>query len=200
MKDITYVILSPEEINPEQYEGLTYVNHVKKFDNSGCLHRERLAAIEKVQTPFFTYLDSDDPVPTGVRAPKEAGILYGTDFVRTHHIDGSIEETVRLPMPFTWLRGINNHLMIHKAICHTEWSKQISSELPEGVYNTELLLFSILAKWKGYEIDQSFIYTWEQRKTGCHNWPDVIEGIRNSTKWLFSNGHMTIKKLNELYG
>ena len=57
---ITALILSPTLTNVKTHEGITNVIHVSKFDTLQDLHKQRLASIKKVTTPYFICMDSDD--------------------------------------------------------------------------------------------------------------------------------------------
>ena len=191
---ITYVILSPEPVSGDNYRSIHYLNHVSKVSDHIQFHIERMSAVRKVSTPYFTFLDSDDPIPQGVRAPKNAGILYGTEvFCKS---DGT--QTTKEPRPFNWMASIQSQFHIHKAVCNTQYAKCIIDLLPYGLYNTEVMVFSLLALWKGHEIDKDFIYEWNIHDGGIHHWRDAKRAVRNSTRWLFDNKRIVMEKLNQI--
>lgn len=195
MKTFTYVVLSPEPSEAPAFlpDDVIWYNHVSKFNDHKGLHKARLDSLRGITTPYWIYVDSDDPLPDGVREPNGSAILYGQE--KRHLLFKNC--VVHMPTrPFSWLRHIKEPHVIHKAICNTYYAQKVIEYLPqEGAYLTEALIFTLLSQWRGSEIDKNFNYNWNVREGGCHTWPDVHEAVINTSKWLIENGKNTLKEL-----
>lgn len=195
MKNISYVVLSPEPSEAPEFLPLNieWINYVDKFSDHKGLHKARLEAIKRVNTPYWIYVDSDDPLPEGVKEPDNSFIMYGTE-IRHHLI--TLVKNIYIPQKFNWLRFIERPNLIHKAVCSTAATKKIIPYLPqEGAYLTEALIFALLAQIKEPDIHIDFKYNWNVFGNTCHTWPDVNEAIANTSHWLKVHGKNTVKQL-----
>lgn len=195
-KDITYIVLSPEPVNAPQDlpENIHWLNHVSIFSDHSGFYKARLDALRKVTTPWWIFVDSDDPLPIGVRIPtSQTGILIGDEL---QYIQKDQTEKRSRNYKLSWLNQINNILCLHRAVCNTQATKKLLAYLPtEGLYLPEPLIFIMLGHWQGIEYDASFCYKWNVYSDSLHSKPDVKQAVYNSQNWLLHNGKRVLREL-----
>ena len=150
--DVSVVVLSRQPVHIEA--PWPVVSVVSDFGGRvDALHAARLASLERVQTPYFCWVDDDDPLPDALPVPA-SGLMYG---VEHRYAAGQLMRRVE---PHAWSRSAHlaSPTLIHKAVCATAPARELAARLPRGEYYTELLLYYGLAKHHGWEIDRRFAY------------------------------------------
>ena len=156
------------------------VNHVSDFGGlASALHVARLASLALVRTPFFCWVDVDDPLPEVLPAPQR-GLLYGVEEI----YNSGNRMTRVLPRAWSRVGHLTNPRLIHKAVCSTEAALDVAALLPQGEYYTELLLYYGIAKRHGWEIDERFVYHYETARSEMAG--KVAAAIGNSMALLLS--------------
>ena len=179
----TVVTLSAAPLAREMPPGWGYLNHVAAFGAEAPLadcHAARLASIERVATEWFCWVDDDDPVPGHIPLPAPGvGVLYGVEHI---HARGGCVDT-REPQTWDAQAHLLNPFLIHKAICHTESARRVARCLPRrGEHLTEWLLYYLLARDVGWQIDRSFEPVWELTTGRLRH--QARRAIANSSLWL----------------
>lgn len=159
---LTIVTLSREPARPKAADVAT-LNWVSDFGGQpAALHAARMASIWSVQTPFFCWVDADDPVPATLPVPATAGLLYGTEQLL---LSGNVLTSVA-PQPWSRHAHLMEPRLIHKPIVRTAAAREAAALLPaEGEYYTELLLFFAIAKRHGVELRPDFVTQWEMGRS-----------------------------------
>ena len=178
----TVVTLSAAPLAREAPRGWDYLNQVAVFDADAPLadcHAARLASIERVTTEWFCWVDDDDPVPPHMPLPSAGvGVLYGVEHI---HVRGECVDT-REPQPWGAQAHLLSPFLIHKAICHTESARRLARQLPRGEQLTEWLLYYLLARDVGWQIDRAFEPAWELTTVRLRH--QARRAIANSSLWL----------------
>lgn len=161
-ESVTLVTLSRAPARAKATD-VPYLNWVSDFGGQpAALHAARMASINAVRTPFFCWVDVDDPAPASLPVPVDAGLLYGAE---EHLLSGNVMTTVR-PRPWSRAAHLLEPRLIHKAIVRTEAAREAAAVLPaDGEYYTELLLYYAIAKRRGAEVRPDFITQWEMGRS-----------------------------------
>lgn len=166
------------------------VNHVSQFDSAAALHHARMAAIQKVTTPAFVFVDDTDAFFGGSRVPE--GLAYGGETIYAVAAD-----TLEHVTPKAWSAA--EHLyqphLIHRAICNTAAAKKVLEYLPQGDYYTEWLLYYFVAANRGAEMVAGDFYHWAKETNGMHT--QVSTAIGNTSLWLLQNHRRVLAELKK---
>lgn len=108
---ITCISLSKEPLTRDMPSNMVYLNHVSTFSSSSTMNDQMLLAVSKVDTPYFFFCDSDDPIPKLMLYPQDKGIVYGDFYIQQNN---NLEVIKMGP----WSRGkhLHNPLLIHKPV------------------------------------------------------------------------------------
>ena len=125
LKDkLTFIVCSQKPYNfTKEFDGFTCINPLQTIS---CLHELHLVQcdviLNQVKTEYYIVHDDDDPFPTipNFEIEKDVGIVYGEnitikDGVEARHMNRKWREQTHRNFPN----------VVHKAICHTEYSKEI---------------------------------------------------------------------------
>lgn len=165
MKQVTVITLSakplPDRVVPDNCK---YLNHVSTFDSIAGLNTELLKAIGKVDTPFFTVQDDDDPIPRYIPTPPNGmGIVYGdaiwTDGDKKYRTKGG---------PWSAVRHQRHVHFIHKSVCNTQATLRISQEVHDLSIQFEFIFHYLLASLYGAQYDERYESVWIKKSTGMH--------------------------------
>lgn len=171
--------------------GVALVHHESRFSDSAGLHAARLAALSKVETECFIFVDDDDPFVTPIM--RTEGIVYGAERITTDHGQISRIEPVQ-----PW--SIDMHkaypFLIHRAVCNTKAAKSVCKLLPSGEYWTEHLLYFFLAAWKQPTEVEEVIYEWIPRPFGCNT--KSYQAMKNSQMFILKNEQLILNTLRAL--
>lgn len=190
MKNLSCVTLSPRpesrgDLPPE----VSYINHVSTFNNSAELHRQRLASLEAIQTPYWVWCDNDD----GWRWPNDISldnrVTYGYELKR--EVLGTINSVVE-PSPWSANLHMAQPRMMHKAICSTRETKLLLPLLPQGEYYTEHMVYWILANACGTRYLPQVTTEWNVKTSGMHVLAE--RSIVNTCIWLLTNRYKILKE------
>jgi len=188
--DVTAVILSASlQRARRSIDGVRVLTHVGRFGDAAGLLDARLAALQRVDTEWFFFLDDDDELPPDylrvLDLCKTAGtpIAY-TDEKIAHESGGFI---VRKSSDYSADKFIANRMLIHHlAVCRTEAALRASSVIPRGTYAVENLLFFEVAKGGATYIPEVG-YIWHRRNTGLSRHPSILIGMIQSATWAHRN-------------
>lgn len=173
---LTVLTLAATPIDP--WNGnFTHVQHISSFDDAAGLHNARLDSIGRVETPYFSWVDADDPLPT-FPDHVSAAVVYGP---HERYVHGGILTT---DQPRSWARNTHlcSPLLIHKAVCSTAAVRDVLPRVPRGEYYTELVLYFLLAHLHSWEISPGFVARWESAAGAMHT--KVRRAIGNSLQFL----------------
>lgn len=161
--------------------------HVSRFGGVEGLLNARLAAIEKVQTPWFFFLDDDDDLPEGIEgvldecARADQALAYTNEVIR----EGG-KDLLRQSAPYSQKAHLADFMLVHHlALCRTEDAKQAARTVPRGRYGFEPLFYWQLAK-RGAAYVPRTGYIWN-KGSGMHRRPDVRIGMVLSQVWAGRN-------------
>lgn len=172
-------------------QNTVWVEHVQTCSTLADLHEARIRALQKVKTPYWCFVDDDDPLP---QLPKEiplCTLLYGQESV--YDVNGNIERHTQGVL-YRWLQIAQNPLLIHKAIANTEYTQRLLPLLPKGTYLTEFMIFAVLSQIQP-RIDPSFHYHWWRRSNGVHQWPEIKIAIQQTREYLLQHGKSLVKSI-----
>ena len=184
MNFITCLTLSAKPHSFELPTGIAYVNHISQFSTAQELHKERLAAIMKVDTPTFFFQDDDDPLPNFYPDVFDKGLVYG-DFIKLESVMDLEPITRCREYDHRW--HLKNPEYLHKAFCNTGKAQKIVPQLPQGEYWTELLLYYFLGKEYGAVYDPKLIMPWKVSYQGMHT--KAHNSVVNSICWILDHSH-----------
>lgn len=164
-KDVTMIALSKTEYRHAQIpDNCEYLNHVSVFQNHEDAVVQMVAAVSKVETPFYFFCDDDDPAPKKVPIPKNGkGILYGDMYSQYGQ-----KVIKRNGSEWSADKHITNPMLVHKAVCRTDYTMLLSTVLPTDKVWFELLYYYFLADFFGAEYNPDFQYIWQKHITGMH--------------------------------
>lgn len=185
--NVSAVVLSSKPVALE-IPGVTVVPHVSTFADAAGLLRARLAALQKVKTEWFFFLDDDDELPAdylrvlGRCMAVDTPLAYTDELVRLS--DG--REQVRRSAPYSQDRHVQDFCLIHHlAVCKTEAARRAARKIPRGTYGVEPLLFFQVAKEGATYIDEVG-YIWN-KGSGLNRHPSLLIGLVQSATWAHRN-------------
>lgn len=170
---LTAVTLSER---PWELKSLTrtvrYQNLVGTYETYAELHAARMRAIRMVDTEVFFFQDTDDPLPS--RLIQDVGDLgYVRGPIRI--IDYGLEETFIA----TYQEDIHH---VVRAFLNTEKAKQVVQYLPEGDFDTFVLLHHFLDKAYGSRVESNLDMLYRKLPLGMNRLSE--SAIHNSLKWI----------------
>jgi len=181
--DVTAVILSPRRVIRRIADVETLV-HVSRFSDAAGLLDERLAALQKVKTEWFFYLDDDDTLPPNYRDVLTRCMAVDTPLAYTNE---RINDTLRLSGPYTQEAHLKNPLLVHHlAVCRTEAAQKAARVIPRGTFAVEPLLFFQVAK-QGATWINDVGYVWNRKPTGLSWHPTLTRGLVLALLWAKAN-------------
>jgi hypothetical protein len=171
--------------------GFAVLNYVSHFSDASGLLQARLAALRKVSTPAFCFVDDADHVTFKAGLPAvPQGLLYGTESV----VSAASGATHYLPCK-PW--SLNAHLgcptLVHRAVCNTQAAHVVAQYLPQGDYHVEWLLYFFIAAWRGAQPSEDFLYTWHKKAIGMHT--RMLRASMNTSLWLLQNHRRVLQAL-----
>lgn len=164
IKDITVITLSPKPIPYRQVpDNCTYLNYVSTFNTKMGFNAAVLNAIMEVQTTYFTVQDSDDPIPEYIPTPDNVGIVYGD----TLWLEGDVINR-RVNGPWSATKHDRQPFFIHKAVCRTEYVREIHKVADDLRFQFEFVYYYLLACIYGSHYDNKYSSLWIKKSTGLH--------------------------------
>lgn len=190
MKTVSAVVVSQTPYDGRWLRGIELVNQIESipFRNHADMNRARRAALKKVETDYWFFLDADDELPLNYEKvirdciDKEVAVAYTDELIIA---DG--RETRRRPGSFDPAKYVKNVLMMHHAVvCDTGLTRRVTPMLPDGRELFESCLYFQLAK-----ISWSFVdaigYHWHKKRTGMHCGHDALEYVVRAAAWCARN-------------
>lgn len=185
MTDIktTILIVSSIPSNPGVIPAdCTFYNHVCEYADTRDIVRQKIKAIEAVETPYYTFINENEivskviPVPTG-----DKGILYGN----VNQITNGVNKEFIRP---NW--SSNKHLgspdFITRAVCRTDYSLLLASLLPDYDVWFEFLYYHTLADSFGVEYNEQFVCNVYPEKLASRDL-DYTKYATNTAMWIYRN-------------
>lgn len=164
--------------------GVDVLVHVSRFKDAAGLLEQRLAALLKVKTDWFFFLDDDDALPTDYPEILALCMGAGTPVAYTNE---TINGVLRKSGPYSQEAHLKNVLLLHHlVVCRTDTALRAASVIPEGTYGVEPLLFFQAAKEGATWIDRTG-YIWTPKPTGLAQHPTLTRGLGRSLAWMRSH-------------
>ena len=182
--NISAVILSASPIE-KQIEGVEVLAHVSRFSDAEGLLEARAAAVRKVKTPWFFFLDDDDELPADYLRVLRRCMDAGVPLAYTHELvrEEGKPDVVRRSEPYSQALHQRTPLLVHHlAVWRTADATAALERLPRGTYAIEPLLGWELAKGGTALIDEVG-YIWNRSKTGLSRHPSLQRGLVRSLLW-----------------
>lgn len=188
--DVTAVVLSAKPVTLE-IPGVTVLSHVSTFSDAAGLLAARFAAMHKVRTPHFFFLDDDDELPAdyerviGLCLAKRTALAYTNELVRRV----GEPERVRASTHYKhddWRKSIT--VVHHLALCEAEAAMRVMRRMPRGTYGFEPLFYPELAKDGAAWVDEVG-YIWNIGARGFSRKPDLVHGMARSAAYVFRGCH-----------
>lgn len=183
MSDITAVILSKSPVR-RSVAGVKTLVHASIFKNAAGLLAARKAAIKRVQTEWFFFLDDDDALPDGYAellarcVDTDAALSYTRERVfdevaGTEYVSGN--------GPWTRERHVMAPQLIHHlAVCRTRAAIAACAATPDGMYAFENLVYFRMACDGGANFIDEVGYVWHRGAHGLSRHPTLIIGQAKS--------------------
>ena len=188
--NVTAVILSASRRRVQRrLDGVRVMTHVSRFRDAAGLLDARVAAVQRVETDWFFFLDDDDELPADYLRVIDLCVAAGTPIAYTDEIitRDDRSQTVRRGAPYSEDGFVANSTLIHHlAVCRTEAARRAAAVIPRGTYAVENLLFFEIAKGGATYVPE-IGYIWHRRKTGLNRHPSVVIGLVRSTCWANRN-------------
>ena len=188
--EVSAVILSTLPVPAErQAPGCATLAHVSRFDSASGLLDARLAAIERVRTPWFFFWDDDDDLPADfasvlqdcLQAGSQQALVYTDEIIRT-----PAGERLRRSAPYSQQAHLQDMMLVHHlALCRTQAAQEAARLLPRGVYGVEPMLYWQMAKHGAVYVPRTG-YIWNA-EGGMHLRADVRIGMVQSMHWCGEN-------------
>ena len=186
--DISAVVLSAKPVTLE-IPGLTVVPHVSRFTEVAGLLDARIAALDKIESEWFFYLDDDDELPPNYLDVLQkcldtgAAVAYTNELVR--HASGA--ERVRRSGPYSQDAHVDDYAYLHHLVlCRTSTARRAARTIPRGEYGAEPLLFFQAAKEGAAWVDEVG-YIWNVSGNGLSSHPSLLIGLVQSVTWAHRN-------------
>lgn len=180
---ITAVILSGRPL-VRRIEGVETLVHVSRFADAAGLLDQRMAALQKVKTEWFFYLDDDDTLPPNYRDILTRCVAVDTPLAYTNE---QVNDTLWTKAPYTQEAHLKNPLLVHHlAVCRTEAAQKAARVIPRGTFAVEPLLFFQVAKQGATWINETG-YLWNRKPTGLSWHPTLTRGLVRALLWAQAN-------------
>ena len=187
--DISAVVLSAKPVTTT-LPGIAVVGHVSTFSDAAGLLDSRLAALDKVRTEWFFFLDDDDALPPDYLRVLDrcvsagAPLAYTDELIRMPaYFDGHVPEFRRTSGPYSQEAHLQDALLVHHlAVCNTDAALRAARDIPRGTYAVEPLLYWQVAKEGAAYVDEVG-YIWQRRKTGLSRHPSLTRGLARAMLW-----------------
>lgn len=195
--DVTAVILSAEPVTRE-IPGVLVHSHVSTFDSAEGLLAARKAAIERITTPWFFFLDDDDELPfdfqrvLGLCTAVSTPIAYTDEIIRLNADTAYAKEfgpteIRRRSKPYSQHDHIEDHCLIHHlAVCRTDAARWALTRVPDGHYGFEPLVWFEVAKGGATYIPEVG-YIWNRRDKSMSKQPGMLRAMVLATAWAHRN-------------
>lgn len=185
MSQVSALVLSARSYD-RRFAGLRLVVHRSIITSAADALEARFAAIAKVETEHFFFLDDDDDLPADYLSvideclAKRVALAY-TDEIQKRH-DGGPDEYIHRG-PYWRERHLRHSMLVHHlALCETAQALDVVDSLPRGSYWPEFLLYWSMAA-RGIAYVPRAGYVWDRKITGMHTWPDVAIAQMRSRLW-----------------
>jgi hypothetical protein len=189
VKAITAVVLSQQPYE-SKYDAVTTLNHVEPtpFRNHYDINRARRLALQKVTTPYWFFLDSDDSLPDDYESVLQECLNRNKAVVYTQELrklaDGT--EHVNQPGEFDQDRFVRNVMMMHHLVlCNTVYTREALTVIPNERQMMEPCLYFQLAKISVAHVPR-IGYVWN-RGNGMHTKSDALEFQARAAIWCSRN-------------
>lgn len=182
--NISAVILSANPVD-RQIDGVRVVEHVSRFCDAETLLDARMAALRKVETEWFFFLDDDDELPSDYLRVLQRCVDAGAALAYTHELirEEGKPEALRRSEPYSQALHLKTPLLVHHlAVCRTADARSAAAHLPRGTYALEPLLYWEMAKRGAAFIDE-IGYIWNRSKTGLSRHPTLHRGLVHALLW-----------------
>lgn len=190
---ITAITLSAKPAE-RQLSGVAFLNPVQTITNCSEYNAAFYAAISKVKTPYFFFLDDDDTLPDDYLSVLEdcldenAAIAYTDEFwadsgIRVKPGAYSADAHARRP-----------NMLHHLVLCHTLTAKSMLCDMPKGQFWPEMPLYFQMAKLGGRNMKSNAAYIprigyhWNRSETGLSSMADISVGQMRSKLWCLRGG------------
>lgn len=179
--DITAVVLSARDYRPDIH-GVQVLAHRSVFKDVAGSLVARLAALDRVRTPWYFFLDDDDELPDDY--PQILERCMATDaalsYTRERVIDSVTGETYEsFGAPYTPDLHVQRPMLLHHlVVCRTQAARAAAARIPRGTYCLEHLLYFEAAKGGANYVD-AIGYIWH-RGTGLSRQPKSALGQMRS--------------------
>lgn len=185
MSDIntTILIVSSVPTNPGVIPpNCVYQNHICEYKDTRDILREKIKAVESVETPFYMFMNENELAPKSIPQPTGSnGIAYG---VITQTVNGEQKEFTRPG----WTS--DKHLAfpdyITRAVCRTDYTLLLASMLPEYKVWFEFLYYHTLAYSFGVDYDPTFVCTVRPERLSSKDM-DYTAHAANTALWIYRN-------------
>ena len=178
---ITAIVLSAQPYTPT-FVGIEVLTHRSIIRNSAELQAARYAAVARVRTSHFFFLDDDDELLADHVATldqclaADQALAYTDELIR--YVDGTEKTTARQAYSQAAHRA-DPMLVHHLALCRTADALEAIKRVPRGHFCPELLLYWELAK-AGAAYVPAVGYVWNKGH-GMHTWPlTAISQVRSA--------------------
>lgn len=194
MNNVTAVVLSPAPV-PEDFLAsippcVDVLNHVSTFSGPVGHKKAWLAALARVETEWFFFLDSDDQLPPTFPQVLEECLEQGTPVVYTDEmrVDEKGNGTRLEKGSYAEMRLVEKATLLHHLVlCKTELAQRTAKLIPvDGVFAVEPLIFFVAAK-EGISYVPQVGYLWHVRSTGNSKHPDSLLAQINSRRWCYQH-------------
>lgn len=187
----TAVVLSAKPVH-RVIPGVHVINFVSRFATTGGHMRSWLAALDRVNTEWCFFLDSDDELPGGFTQILERCMATELDLSYTNELITSEDASVRVIRQgkvYSEDNFLRDPLLLHHlVVMRTSAARFAAATIPRGEYAIEPMLFFQMAKLGG---GANFVdevgYIWHRRATGRSQKPECLSARLNSRRWCHQN-------------
>lgn len=181
--NISAVVLSAKPVGMTIPE-VSVVGHVSTFSDAAGLLDARLAALEKVTTEWFFFLDDDDELPADYLRVLERCVSAGTPLAYTDELVNGVR---RRSAPYSQDAHLKDALLVHHlAVCRTDAALRAARVIPRGCFAVEPLLYWQVAKEGATYIDEVG-YSWRRGPAGLSRHPSLTRGLVRAMLWAQEN-------------
>lgn len=176
---VTAIVLTAGEYT-WKWDGLEVAVHRQKIEDAADQLDARFAAVRRVSTSHFFFLDDDDDLPDDYLDVIAECERYGAPIVYT---DELVMTPTNRPVgsvlakgPYSRERHYRNPTLLHHLVlCDTRAAIAAIERLPRGHFWPEFLLYWELARG-GAPYVPRVGYVWNKQERGMHLWPSTIGG------------------------
>lgn len=167
-------VVNSERAYGRAWPGLEVLVHRSSFRDMRGFLIARFAALQRVRTPSFFFLDDDDDLPEDYLDVLEACLKTGAALAYTDELVRTAAGEVELERSSAWSEALHlsrPRLVHHLALYQTKAARAAIAQIPIGHFMPDFILpFEVARRFGAVHVPRVG-YVWNKGTRGMHTWP-----------------------------